>query len=188
MRYSRQQKSTTRSRILASAGRLFATKGFAATSIDDIMRDCGLTRGGFYAHFSSKSQLYCEAMGRQPLGTPAPVDDVEAVLNACLNPERLAFFATDAASVESGVRTAYAGAFKNMSAWLRECTRRRVHCSEESALSATAMIVGALVVAHTTDDADLQNKLLRSCREQARALLEAGGLSAPLLFWSPGAE
>jgi TetR/AcrR family transcriptional regulator, transcriptional repressor for nem operon len=188
MRYSRQQKPTTRTRILASAGRLFAAKGFAAASIDDIMRDCGLTRGGFYAHFSSKSQLYSEAMGRQPLGAPAPVDDVEAVLNACLNPERLAFFATDVASVEPGVRSAYAGAFKRVSARLRECTRRRVHCSEESALSAAAMIVGALAVAHTADDPDLRKKLLRSCHEQAKALLEGGGLSAPLLFWAPGGE
>jgi AcrR family transcriptional regulator len=188
MRYSRQQKSTTRARVLASAGRLFAAKGFAATSIDDVMRECGLTRGGFYAHFSSKSELYCEAMGRQPLGAPTPVDDVEAVLNACLNPERLAFFATDVASGELVVRAAYAGAFKNMSARLRECARRRAHCSEDSALSATAMIVGTLAVAHTTDDADLQRKLLRSCHEQAKALLEGGGFSAPLLFWAPGVD
>jgi|HubBroStandDraft_1064217.scaffolds.fasta_scaffold92698_2 TetR/AcrR family transcriptional repressor of nem operon len=188
MRYSRQQKSMTRSRILASAGRLFAARGFAATSIDDIMCDCELTRGGFYAHFSSKSELYCEAMGRQPLGAPTPVDDVEAVLNACLNPERLAFFATDVASGEPGVRMAYAGAFKNLSARLRDCARRSTHCSEESALSATAMIVGALAVAHTTDDTDLRRNLLRSCREHAKVLLEGGGFSAPLLFWAPGAE
>ena len=54
-------------------------------------------------------------------GASAPVDDVEAVLNACLNPQCGAFFATDVASGEPGVRTAYAGAFKNMSARLREC-------------------------------------------------------------------
>jgi hypothetical protein len=127
-------------------------------------------------------------MGRQPLGAPTPVDDVEAVLNACLNPERLAFFATDVASGEPGVRMAYAGAFKNLSARLRDCARRSTHCSEESALSATAMIVGALAVAHTTDDTDLRRNLLRSCREHAKVLLEGGGFSAPLLFWAPGAE
>jgi AcrR family transcriptional regulator len=187
MRYSREQKSKTRARILASAGRLFAINGFAATSIDDIMGDCGLTRGGFYAHFSSKSQLYGEAMGRQALGAPTPVDDVEAVLNACLNPERLAFFATDVARGEAGVRAAYAGAFKTMSAKLRDCAGGRSTCSEESALSATAMIIGTLAVVSTTDDTDLQTKLFRSCRAQARALLE-GGFPQPVLFWAHGAD
>ena len=73
MRYSSGQKGRTRRRILASAERQFAARGFAAVSIDDVMRDCGLTRGGFYAHFRSKAALYREATGHavdeQP---PAP--------------------------------------------------------------------------------------------------------------------
>jgi len=63
MRYSRDQKDRTRRRILDSAARLFAAQGFTAVSIDDVMRDCGLTRGGFYAHFRSKAVLFREATG-----------------------------------------------------------------------------------------------------------------------------
>ena len=63
MRYDPQHKRRTRQRILESAARLFTARGFDAVSIEDVMRDCGLTRGGFYAHFASKAALYREATG-----------------------------------------------------------------------------------------------------------------------------
>jgi AcrR family transcriptional regulator len=66
MRYRPGHKSRTRERILATARKLFETRGFAEISIEDVMRACGLTRGGFYAHFSSKAELYREATGRSP--------------------------------------------------------------------------------------------------------------------------
>ena len=72
MRYSPEHKSRTRQRILGTAARLFASKGFAATSIDDVMRNCGLTHGGFYMHFPSKAALYREATGH-PVGQQPPV-------------------------------------------------------------------------------------------------------------------
>lgn len=198
MRYSRERKRATRQKIVQSALRLFAARGFSATSIDDIMRECGLTRGGFYAHFASKSELYREAIGNAgPLGELVGGHGdkhgtncwIDAMLAACLDRERLAFFATDVASDEPEVRAAYTDAFRNMGAKLRSCSAALAPCSEELVLSATAMIVGALAVAHTTDDPDLQNKLLASCRENARSLLEDGSRNArPILFWAPGAD
>ena len=47
---------------MAGARKLFAAQGFAATSIDAVMQESGLTRGGFYAHFKSKGELYREVM------------------------------------------------------------------------------------------------------------------------------
>ena len=55
-------KEPVRQRIIRSAGRLFNLHGFAAVSIDQIMAGAGLTRGGFYAYFNSKSELYAEAI------------------------------------------------------------------------------------------------------------------------------
>ena len=93
MRYSRGHKHSTRQRILTSAARLFVSRGFEATSIDDIMRGCGLTRGGFYAHFKSKGDLYREAMAysvaraaaRRPAREqPDRLDKLHSVLRECL--------------------------------------------------------------------------------------------------------
>jgi TetR/AcrR family transcriptional repressor of nem operon len=47
----------TRERILETAESLFLARGYAGTSIDDILRSTGLTKGGFFYHFSSKAVL-----------------------------------------------------------------------------------------------------------------------------------
>jgi AcrR family transcriptional regulator len=62
MPYRPEHRVKTRRRIVKSAQRLFNQHGFEGVSIDDIMADADLTRGGFYRHFSSKSDLYAEAM------------------------------------------------------------------------------------------------------------------------------
>src|SRR4029453_2930575 len=53
----------TRAEILDHAARLFRLRGAAGTNIDDIMLAAGLTRGAFYAHFTSKEGLFAEAVG-----------------------------------------------------------------------------------------------------------------------------
>src|SRR5262245_15297676 len=52
----------TRAEILDHAARLFRLRGHAGTNIDDIMLAAGLTRGAFYAHFTSKDDLFAEAV------------------------------------------------------------------------------------------------------------------------------
>jgi len=71
MPYAPEHKHGTRRRILESARRLFNRKGFAEVSIDEIMANAGLTRGGFYRHFSGKDELYAAAV-RQFLCKEAP--------------------------------------------------------------------------------------------------------------------
>jgi TetR/AcrR family transcriptional regulator, transcriptional repressor for nem operon len=56
------QREQVRQRIIQSAAQLFNRHGFTAVSIDDIMAGAGLTRGGFYSYFQSKSELYAEAI------------------------------------------------------------------------------------------------------------------------------
>ena len=62
MPYSPEHKAETRARIVNCARRLFNRRGFTEVSIDEIMADAGLTRGGFYNHFSTKDELYAEAI------------------------------------------------------------------------------------------------------------------------------
>jgi AcrR family transcriptional regulator len=62
MPYTAQHKHETHNRILRSARRLFNRRGFAEVTIDEIMAEAGLTRGGFYKHFKSKDDLYGEAV------------------------------------------------------------------------------------------------------------------------------
>lgn len=61
-RYSAEHKAHTRGRILSAADRLMKAKGMEAASVDAVMREAGLTVGGFYAHFPSKEALAHESL------------------------------------------------------------------------------------------------------------------------------
>jgi AcrR family transcriptional regulator len=62
MPYTEEHKERTRAKIVESARILFNRHGFQGVTIDMIMKNVGLTRGGFYKHFDSKDALYAEAV------------------------------------------------------------------------------------------------------------------------------
>ena len=49
--------TATRTRLLDAARDVIRTKGYAATTVDDICTNAGVTKGGFFHHFASKEQL-----------------------------------------------------------------------------------------------------------------------------------
>jgi TetR/AcrR family transcriptional repressor of nem operon len=55
------RKEETRRRIVETASRLFQEKGVDGVGVDEIMRESGLTHGGFYVHFASKEALVADA-------------------------------------------------------------------------------------------------------------------------------
>jgi TetR/AcrR family transcriptional repressor of nem operon len=63
MPYPVGHSTEVRERIVQSARRLFNRRGFESVSLDQIMSGAGLTRGGFYSYFKSKSDLYAEVLG-----------------------------------------------------------------------------------------------------------------------------
>ncbi len=62
MGYPQGHKEQTRERIILAARKLWKSKGFSAASVDKVMEEAGLTRGGFYAHFKSKEELLLEVI------------------------------------------------------------------------------------------------------------------------------
>lgn len=52
----------TRAAVLREAARLFVTKGYEATSLQDVAAALGMTKGAVYQHFSSKDELFWAAM------------------------------------------------------------------------------------------------------------------------------
>lgn len=53
----RAKGEVTRERIVATAERLILAKGYAGTSLDDILTATGLTKGAFFHHFKGKAEL-----------------------------------------------------------------------------------------------------------------------------------
>src|SRR3954451_5784146 len=64
MKVSRDQAAKNRERIVETAAQLFRERGFEGIGVADLMKEAGLTHGGFYGHFSSKDDLIAEASAR----------------------------------------------------------------------------------------------------------------------------
>jgi TetR/AcrR family transcriptional repressor of nem operon len=61
MRYSREHKLETHARIVKKASVRLRERGAHGIGVADLMKDAGLTHGGFYAHFNSRDALVIEA-------------------------------------------------------------------------------------------------------------------------------
>jgi TetR/AcrR family transcriptional regulator, transcriptional repressor for nem operon len=62
MGYSKAQKTRTHKRIVAIASKRFREKGLGGFGIAELMKEAGLTVGGFYKHFDSRDDLVAEAV------------------------------------------------------------------------------------------------------------------------------
>lgn len=96
MRYSQEHKQHTHQQVIAAAAQTFRAQGVANVSIPRLMRQVGLTHGGFYAHFDSKDALVAETCAHG-LGTTikqmfrsaekaAPRKKLQTILDVYLSP------------------------------------------------------------------------------------------------------
>ncbi|HVP28480.1 MAG TPA: TetR/AcrR family transcriptional regulator [Myxococcota bacterium] len=75
-----QQKQLTRQRLLESALEVFSSKGYANTTVDDLVASAGASRATFYLHFSSKLDILLKASTIATANTP----DLYAALDKAL--------------------------------------------------------------------------------------------------------
>src|SRR5687767_2166163 len=59
-----RSKDVTHDRIVDAAARAIRRSGYDGTGVADIMKEAGLTHGGFYAHFPSREAMLAEAVGK----------------------------------------------------------------------------------------------------------------------------
>lgn len=193
MGYSPEHTAATRARILASAGRLFRRHGFRGVGIDEIMSGAGLTRGGFYAHFKSKEDLFVQVLAEEPefalqlrrvreadVRTDArpPLDAVEYYL-APGHRERvgrgcsLVANAPDIARASKRARDRFTERFQDVAAEFEALLSERVAEAEpERALAALATCVGGVALARGLTDDALACELLDACRVQVANILD----------------
>jgi len=194
MPYSPERKRDTRERILESARRLFNKNGFSEVSIDEVMENAGLTRGGFYRHFRDKDELYAEAVRRflctdapkpwqpnPPLpGMPRSQRVVDAYFSRDHFDDRetccpLIALPSDVMRGSDAVKAAYREVLEKLVEIflddLDEPQRR------ERALALAALCVGGIVTPKCVDDPALADDLRRAAYRQA---LHIGGWTASI--------
>lgn len=86
MPYSAEHKEKSRAKIVETARILFNIHGFRGVTIDMVMQEAGLTRGGFYNHFKNKEALYEAAVLGFLTGRGAQWRDEAGIDPSNLNP------------------------------------------------------------------------------------------------------
>lgn len=172
MPWNDDHKPRSREKILTAAALLFTQKGFDDVSIDDVMKAAGLTRGAFYAHFKSKSDIYHHAVlfGAQraeeyiqymKVGNLVEFAEVylqignrESELEYCV----LAFLITDITQRDNVVRAAYTKVLRGYQGILAT-----LGISHEIAVQASVVLIGGLAMSRAVTDARLKRDILDNC-------------------------
>jgi TetR/AcrR family transcriptional repressor of nem operon len=185
------RKEATHARIVETAARAIRRTGYDGTGVAEIMKEAGLTHGGFYAHFESREGMLAEAADRagadgravlaRAAAAAAPKKAFEAMLRTYLSKEHVEGVETGCAIAALGsemprqapkVRRAATRRIKEMIDLVaRESPDWGQPGAHERALVTVCTMVGALVLARAVDEPTLSDEL----REAALSHLSTTG-------------
>ncbi|HEV2169626.1 MAG TPA: TetR/AcrR family transcriptional regulator [Candidatus Binatus sp.] len=196
MRVSKQKAAQNRERILTSAARLFRERGIAATGVDSITEDAGLTHGGLYSQFGSKEAIAAEAI-RFALGrgmriwqravqrNPGKNALPEIVGNYLSRAHRdtpgtgcvVAALGTDIARQPRRVREAFTRQLQDDFEFLsRLMSGAKPADRYEDAIAAFSSMIGALILARAVSDDVFSDLILKSA---AKRVIKRAKVRAP---------
>lgn len=184
MPYTKAHKARTRARIVESASRSFRERGVDGVCISDLMRDAGLTHGGFYAHFPNKESLIAAATEnglaetqRTFLADAAeanPDDPLREIIRryvsrhhrdhpaeGCVMPA----LAGEIAREPAEVRHVFTSSVERLIAGIAEyCPGETAEARHDAALALTAGMVGAVALSRAVDDPTFSDRILLAVR------------------------
>ena len=191
MPYPKGHYAEVKKKIIDSARRLFNRRGFESVSIADIMQAAGLTHGGFYSYFRSKSDLYAEVMncfftdpewkncwegvhvdlsatdvGAQVIEAYLSRQHYEDVENSC----PMVALPTDVARSGEPARLAFETVFRAMVNVLERSLNGGESGRRAKAQAIAALSIGGMVVARTLVNRKHADELRSSCLEMALQL------------------
>jgi AcrR family transcriptional regulator len=199
MPYPPEHRDKTRARIIESARALFNRRGFTGVSIDEVMSHAGLTHGGFYNYFRSKSELYAEAVTFALIATPWPGCDrpdvdlaareaARQMIDAYLSRQHfdnvegscpMVTLPSDVARSDQVVKRAFERVFTAMAGVFEEALRREGRGNDDRALAIAGLCVGAMVVSRSVDSPQLADAIRGAARRTAHEIGGWGAESTP---------
>src|SRR5512135_3028395 len=176
------RKEATHERIVETAARAIRRSGYGGAGVAEIMKEAGLTHGGFYAHFESREGMLAEAADRAgadgmavlaQVAAAAPAGQgLQAILRAYLSKEHVEGVGTGCAIAALGsemprqapkVRRAATRRIKEMIDLVaRQSPDWGQPGAHERALATVATMVGALLLARAVDERTLSDALRRA--------------------------
>lgn len=178
-RAPRSRKEVTHDRIVEVAARAIRRSGYAGTGVADIMKEAGLTHGGFYAHFASRETLLAEAADRAGAeavslsaniaAAAAPGEALQAVMRAYLSQQHVEGVENGCPVVALGsemhrqapeVRHAATRHIKEMIDMVaRQLPDWGTPGAHEQAMFMVSSMIGTMVMARAVDDPRLSEAL-----------------------------
>jgi TetR/AcrR family transcriptional repressor of nem operon len=179
MRVSRDQAAENRARIIEVASQQFRQKGFDGIGVADVMKNAGLTHGGFYGHFASKDDLIAQscdaAMKRSAekwsaIAQEGPEVALAAITSSYLaknhkgdlaNSCTMALLAPDIARQGGVVQTRFTEGTKRLLEILSGLVPGRSKAKKrQKALATMAGLIGAVVLSRAVDDPEFADEIL----------------------------
>ena len=185
------KKEQTRERILLAAARAIRRHGYEGVGVAEVMKDAGLTHGGFYAHFASRDALLAAAAEQagaesnenlsRAISRAKPGEELMALVDSYLDDRHVT-------AAEQGLGCAIAAAGSDIPRQhpeVRRTVSRRIkdliglverqfpewgkQAAHEKAMAIVATLIGALTLARAVDDPQLS----RAIRKAARGSIQA---------------
>jgi len=192
MGHSKANKEESHARIVQTAAARFREAGVDGVGVAELMKDAGLTHGGFYRHFTSRDELLAEAVERalsdggraveavaaskasRPVVAARLVDAYlsiahrDALASSCA----VTTLAGDVARGNERTRTAYTqqvNTYLDLLANLAAAEKSKE--KRAKAIAALSSLVGAVSLSRAVNDEALSREILKAAADELKALL-----------------
>ncbi len=192
MKVSKEVSAQHKEQIIAAAARHYRERGFEGISVAELMKDVGLTHGGFYRHFSSKEELIAAALLRaasesinkwRKIAEDAKGDRLQAIVESYLSlrhhdhPETgclLAALGGDLSRQSASVKDAVTEAERQMIDFLSGIAPGATKAlRKRQGIITLASMVGGMILARVTSDSGLRAEILRGVADSIQISVHA---------------
>lgn len=185
MRYPPEHRAETHRKIVKDAARRLRAEGLSGAAVSTVMKDAGLTHGGFYKHFASKEELVMESVREafRDIGDflarvaqqSEPATAWKAIVRAYLSPEHcdhpeggcpVAALASELARADKGRKSQIYREMQQYKSRLAPFMPGRRAADKERAFSLMiSTMLGAVTIARMIPDRTERARLLATTRD-----------------------
>jgi TetR/AcrR family transcriptional repressor of nem operon len=185
MRYSREHKLETHARIVKKASVRLREKGAHGIGVADLMKDAGLTHGGFYAHFDSREALVIEAFAhamdrsrehwRKLAEQASPEKRLANIVDSYLTPAHrddpgrgcaVPALGAEIARESPKTRKAFAAKLEQMIDMLAaQIPEQPRNAARKQAMASIATMMGTVVLARIAGNGEFSDEILKAGRD-----------------------
>src|ERR1700688_2681406 len=183
MGYSKSDKAETHARIVSVAAKRFRELGLEGIGVADVMKEAGVTVGGFYKHFNSRDELVVEALSTAFQDLDRWEEHTETLTKALdnyLSEEHrdapgagcaLGALLVDMPRASRSAKAAYTERLNRTSAYSTGLVRPNGHSDRRASATLTiSAMLGEINLSSVVSDANLSREILQQTRDQLISL------------------